>query len=171
MGVYLKKEGFTKNVQVVRHWLRSGKLKGLRASRKEGWRIQENDLKQFIDTRHGNVTEQVTKEDIKVSYQNGYEKGRKDMIHHLLARVFYEQCVTVRKTVLRYYVERDVRSKEQQKKILEHIFKRRSNVSIHVLDNYVLLPDTGELVTYDDEDHIAGIIAEVTRKKLFINTF
>jgi hypothetical protein len=55
---------------------------------------------------------------------------------------------------------------EQQKAVLDWIFGKRSSISIRVLDNHVLLYDTDELVTYDDEDHIAGIIADMARKKV-----
>lgn len=161
----LKREGITKNIQVLRRWLRSGELKGTRGSRKEGWHIQEKDLKLFIDTRKGNITDLVTKDQLGVSYQEGYERGHLDTVRRLIAQGF-GQSVTIRKSVLRYYVERDWTSKMRQKEVLDWIFGKRASINIHVLDNYVRLYDTGELVKYNDEDHIAGVIAKMARQKV-----
>lgn len=161
----LKQEGITKNVQVLRRWLRSGELKGTRTSRKEGWKIEKSDLQKFIDTRKGNITDEVTKEKTDKAYQKGYEQGRIDTIHRLIAQGF-GQSVTIRKSILRYYVERDLSSKTRQKAVLDWIFGKRASINIHVLDNYVRLYDSGQLVKYDDEDHIAGVIAEMARQKV-----
>jgi excisionase family DNA binding protein len=37
--------------ETVRRWLRSGELRGIRLSRKAGWRIREVDLQTFLDKR------------------------------------------------------------------------------------------------------------------------
>jgi len=37
--------------ETVRRWLRGGELRGLRFSRKMGWRIREADLRTFLDRR------------------------------------------------------------------------------------------------------------------------
>lgn len=47
----LNEEGITKSEQVVRRWLRSGKLKGEQISRKKGWQIEKEDLEAFIRVR------------------------------------------------------------------------------------------------------------------------
>ena len=48
----LKTEKITNSAQMVRRWLRQGKLKGHRSeNRKDGWRIDEKELKQFIAAR------------------------------------------------------------------------------------------------------------------------
>lgn len=161
----LKQEGITESIQVLRRWLRSGKLKGTRASRKEGWKIEKSDLQLFIDTRKGNITDKVTKEQTDKVYQKGYEQGHIDTLRFLIGQGF-GQSVTVRKSILRYYVERDLSSKARQKEVLDWIFGKRASINIHVLDNHVRLYDTGELVKYNDEDHIAGVIAKMARQKV-----
>lgn len=161
----LKREGVTKSVQVIRRWLRSGELKGTRASRKEGWKIKKSDLQTFIDTREGNITDKVTKEQTDKAYQKGYEQGHIDTIRRLIGQGF-GQSVTVRKSILHYYVERNLSNKVRQREVLDWIFGKRASINIHVLDNYVRLYDTGELVEYNDEDHIAGVIADMARKKV-----
>ncbi len=59
----LKNEGITESDQVVRRWLREGKLKGVRSTnRKEGWRVDLNHLKQFINERKPvDITTELTK--------------------------------------------------------------------------------------------------------------
>lgn len=37
--------------ETVRRWLRNGDLRGIRLSRKAGWRIREADLQAFLDKR------------------------------------------------------------------------------------------------------------------------
>lgn len=39
------------NEQSVRRWLREGKLKGVAFGGRTGWRISEDDLQAFLDTR------------------------------------------------------------------------------------------------------------------------
>ncbi|EDN8351806.1 hypothetical protein GT375_14150 [Listeria monocytogenes] len=63
----LKKEEITSSIQVLRRWLRAGKIPGaFRNTLKEGWQIPENSLQSFIITRSNNT------------YQCGYEKGYAD---------------------------------------------------------------------------------------------
>jgi hypothetical protein len=59
----LKKEGITESDQVVRRWLREGKLKGVRSTnRKEGWRVDLEHLKKFISERKPiDITTELTK--------------------------------------------------------------------------------------------------------------
>lgn len=48
----LKQYGITDNAEVVRRWLRSGKLKGVKPEKKrDGWRIAKEDLDAFIAER------------------------------------------------------------------------------------------------------------------------
>lgn len=48
----LKEAGITDSIQMVRRWLRDGVLSGERSAyRKEGWRINSDDLERFISAR------------------------------------------------------------------------------------------------------------------------
>lgn len=42
--------------ETVRRWLRSGDLRGIRLSRKAGWRIRESELQAFLDKRTPGAT-------------------------------------------------------------------------------------------------------------------
>jgi len=49
----LKQHGITDSGQMVRRWLREGKLKGTRSEyRKEGWRIPTQELDRFIEEKY-----------------------------------------------------------------------------------------------------------------------
>lgn len=44
----LRREGITSNIESVRRWIRQGKLKATLPSKRDGYRINEEDLKSFI---------------------------------------------------------------------------------------------------------------------------
>jgi hypothetical protein len=48
----LQREGITHSIQMVRRWLRDGKIMGIRTpNRKEGWHIPKHELDVFIESR------------------------------------------------------------------------------------------------------------------------
>jgi hypothetical protein len=55
----LKRHYITGNIQMVSNFIREGRLKGERASRKEGWMIKEYDLYDFIDEEKPGIVEIV----------------------------------------------------------------------------------------------------------------
>ena len=53
----LKKHGIVSNIEVVRRWLRQGKLEGIApATRREGWRVSQSALDSFIAAHSINTT-------------------------------------------------------------------------------------------------------------------
>ena len=53
----LKKHGIVSNIEVVRRWLRQGKLEGIApATRREGWRVSKSALDSFIAAHSINTT-------------------------------------------------------------------------------------------------------------------
>jgi hypothetical protein len=55
----LKRHYITDNVQMVSRYIREGRLYGERTTRKDGWRIKEFDLYQFIDEEKPGIVEMV----------------------------------------------------------------------------------------------------------------
>ncbi|MDN4525503.1 hypothetical protein [Fictibacillus fluitans] len=55
----LKKHYITDNFQLVSGYIRDGRLKGERATRKDGWKIKEDDLYDFIDEEKPGIVEMV----------------------------------------------------------------------------------------------------------------
>jgi len=73
----LKKERITNSVQMLRRWLRQGVLKGHRSeNRKDGWRIAEKELAQFIAVR----TPVPDKEVIALREQNKCLQAKLEML-------------------------------------------------------------------------------------------
>lgn len=161
----LKAEDITKSEQVVRRWLRSGKLKGEQTSRKKGWQMEQRDLEAFIRMQKSVVTPIVTKEERDTLYQKGFADGRRETISRLLLKGFGERA-TVRKSILRYYVERDLATKARQTAVLNWIFGKRSEIHLRMLDGYVWLYDAHQLAVYESEEQMAQVIAEMARKKV-----
>ena len=56
----LKKHGIVSNIEVVRRWLRQGKLEGIApATRREGWRVSQSALDSFIAAHSINTTNSI----------------------------------------------------------------------------------------------------------------
>jgi hypothetical protein len=77
----LRKHYVTESMQMVGRWLRAGKIHGERtANRKEGWRISENDLYEFIDEMKPGIAEIVAfheehiEEKVMESHDRKYEE-------------------------------------------------------------------------------------------------
>ena len=93
----------TTNEESVRRWLRTGKLIGYQNSRKEGWRVREEDLQQFIDERMPkfNTTCVVNEEAIR-------EKLWYEIVH----RYIFEGFVEIKKSRLKECINHKRYSKD-----------------------------------------------------------
>ena len=59
----LQQEGITHSIQMVRRWLRKGKMKGISSpNRKEGWHIPKHELAMFIESKntHADLKQTIT---------------------------------------------------------------------------------------------------------------
>ena len=86
----------TSNEESVRRWLRTGKLKGYQNSKKQGWRIREEDLEHFIDQRLPvfHTTTVVNEEAI-----------REQMWYEIVQRNIFEGFVEIKKSRLKECIE------------------------------------------------------------------
>jgi len=80
----LKEEGLTTNINIVRRWIRAGKLKAEPyESRIEGYRIKEEDLQDFIISKKG-ISEFKVNEIKKWYVENNSfivdEKAKNDLV-------------------------------------------------------------------------------------------
>lgn len=75
----LKQNKITSNIESVRRWLREGTIKGIAPrSRKEGWKVTEDALNDFLATRLPNTTNDVLiKEEARA--EMWYELARKNI--------------------------------------------------------------------------------------------
>lgn len=99
----LKALKITSNEESVRRWLRTGKLKGYQNSKKEGWRIREEDLEQFIDERmpEFNATTVVNEEAV-----------REKMWYEIVRRYIFEGFIEIKKSRLKDCIEHKGYSKD-----------------------------------------------------------
>lgn len=79
----LKQENITNSVQMLRRWLRDGKIDGaIQKSRKSGWEIPIEGLNNFIELKKeesNNVTSNINKEALADSYQKGYNAALEEI--------------------------------------------------------------------------------------------
>ena len=99
----LKALKITSNEESVRRWLRTGKLKGYQNSKKQGWKIREEDLQQFINERlpDFNATNVVLKEAI-----------REQMWYQIVHRNIFEGFIDIKKSRLKDCIEHKRYSKD-----------------------------------------------------------
>jgi predicted site-specific integrase-resolvase len=77
--IALKMYNITHSEQVLRRWLREGKIKGIRPeNRKEGWLIDHDDLERFIQRRQLTVERLVAKLQDLISFLDKLSNQRKN---------------------------------------------------------------------------------------------
>ena len=154
----LKEHKITTHIESVRRWLRSGEIKGVKPqSRKEGWRIDENDLYDFIKDR----TTFVAKEEIE-------EQVRTDMWWELVRKHIFEDYIELKKRKIKACIEHRGYSSTALKRVWEEVSQHTrgyatprvpylldaflyNNHRIKMNDNF---EDTEEKILYALVDHV-----------------
>ena len=115
----LKALKITSNEESVRRWLRTGKLKGYQNSKKQGWRIREEDLQQFINERlpdfnATNVVLNNTTDEQSVNTTNVVLKEaiREQMWYQIVHRNIFEGFIDIKKSRLKDCIEHKRYSKD-----------------------------------------------------------
>jgi hypothetical protein len=92
----LKKYKITTNKESIRRWLRTGTIKGYQKSKKEGWRVREEDLQQFIAARtpNFNTTNDVNEEVI-----------REKMWFEIVKKNIFEGFIEIKKSRLKECID------------------------------------------------------------------
>lgn len=87
----LKQNKITSNIESVRRWLREGTIEGIEPrSRKEGWKVTEDALNDFLATRLPNKTNDIlTKEGV-----------RSEMWYELASKNIWEGYIEIKKSLL-----------------------------------------------------------------------
>ena len=111
----LKENKITSNIESVRRWLRQGKIKGIAPkSRKDGWKILESDLQNFMKERlpdTQNTTNVVTKE-IE-------EQIRAKMWNEIARRNIFEGFIEIKKSMLHECIKHRRYSKDLEREVWE----------------------------------------------------
>ena len=87
----LKQNIITSNIESVRRWLREGTIKGISPrSWKEGWKVTEDALHDFLATRLPNKTnDALIKEEVRV-----------EMWHKLARKNIWEGYIEIKRSLL-----------------------------------------------------------------------
>ena len=101
----------TSNEESVRRWLRTGKLKGYQQSKKQGWRITEEDLQHFIDQRLP-AFDARQERSINTTMVVKEEAIREQMWFEIVQRNIFEGYVEVKKSRLKECIEHKHYSKD-----------------------------------------------------------
>jgi len=155
---YLKLEGITNSDQVLRRWIRQGKIQATLLSRASGYEIDEESLFAFIKEK------QTKEEDItnRMDYQKGYKMGDKrgfksgyrlgklegdDQLKsrekELIQKELYEE------TYIYNYYELE-KKKQAPKKVLDFMYSLDLiELKIGVLGSWAMLEQTHDLIDID----------------------
>ena len=168
----LKRYGLAEHIEVVRRWLRQGTLKGTPpVKRREGWRIEEEDLQAFILARapgladlnaieNQNTTNVVKQQPLDVAAIQ--EEARIAYWWELIGRFIFEDFIEVRRSVVKDILE--VRPYEEASKasVLADVFRdvpKGKKLRVNYLHG--AFPFRGQRVAFnaqspDREEEIAG---------------
>ena len=83
----LQREGITSSIQMVRRWLREGKIKGIRTpNRKEGWHIPKRELNLFIESRdtHAGLKQTITRLTAVIEHLTQENETLKQQLHSMI---------------------------------------------------------------------------------------
>ena len=85
----LEQAGVTSSLQMLRRWLRQGKIDAVLLSNKEGYQINEQSLEEFIVRKQFLDTEDPLQHQLayKQGYQAGVVAGRKEATQQALEKI------------------------------------------------------------------------------------
>lgn len=157
----LKQENITSSVQMLRRWLRADKIDGaIQKSRKSGWEIPTEGLKQFIELKKkesNNITSNVNEKLLADSYQKGYnaalEEIKKRDYELLKMRGVSEKSFYIYRNEVFQLGERlvnPVLRKEFKKFLDDSLFKKyvknpRQKLEIFQLGDWCMIYDTNAM--------------------------
>ncbi|MFB4166154.1 hypothetical protein ACE1TI_20765 [Alteribacillus sp. JSM 102045] len=167
----LKSYKITTHIESVRRWLRNGTIQGEPPrSRKEGWRISEEDLYAFIRDRSpdqifgSSKTTNVAKKEIK-------EQARAEMWWEVIQRNIFEDFIELKKTRIQECVQHRGYSKSFEKHVWEEVSQHKRGYKTpripYLLDAFLY---NGERILMDQdfedkEERILFALIEHVRKK------
>ncbi|RBW68196.1 helix-turn-helix domain-containing protein [Bacillus taeanensis] len=184
----LQRYGITDNIEVIRRWLRQGRLKGIPPKkRRDGWRIEEEDLRSFliskapglIDVIHaaGNSNDLYT---IKVvnekvdekALEEAKEEARAQLWWELVQKFIFEDYVEIGKQTVTDLLKARRYDRLYQKKILDQFFQdveKGRKKRVYYLHGY--FPYKGQrLALHEDysliEEKVAARMIEVIQQDL-----
>lgn len=180
--IILTEENITKSSQVLRRWLRDGKIEGATIhSKKEGWLIPKDSLLSFVAK---NKKKKTIKIENQVDFQKGYEKAWEEISkrdRYLLSqRIVYEEDYYIYRADFLEIAERrqPIKRKEFRQYIDKTLFAKniktpRKNISILRLSEWFLVAESNDIFHSNDlpesksiiEDRILEYLLEKKRRE------
>ncbi|CDO05227.1 Helix-turn-helix domain protein [Oceanobacillus picturae] len=167
----LKKYKITTHKESLRRWLRNGRIKGISpTSRKEGWRINEEDLWRFIQSQLPediNLNQNTTN---VVKESENKESVRAEMWWEIVSQNVFQGFVDVKKKQIWECIEHNGHSKE----FGEYVWAELQDISWYAQPRIPYLLDAclfdGKRIKLDDtygslEEQIFFPVIEEIRKK------
>lgn len=166
------------NAEVLRRWLREGKIKGaVIRSKREGWSIPEAEIDKIIATRKEKSSNN------QKDYQAGYKKAQQEYHERLKAVAQnggFEERIWLNRQDFRELAP--LKSKEFLKFADDHFWKRgvknpRKEIEVNILDGWfsydrgVLTLDSAVYATEKDlalTDQAIAVLGEYLRKKFIL---
>jgi hypothetical protein len=165
----LKYYGLAEHIEVVRRWLRNGDLKGTPPlKRREGWRIDPEDLNAFIASRAPGLAEiqlfshttNVVKESHDV-YKIKRE-AQEELWWELVQKFIFESHVDVKQSLVKELLSTRPYTEDTNPKILQDLYEdvpKGKKLRVYLLHG--AFPFRGERVSFDMkaadiEEEIAG---------------
>lgn len=128
----LKANKITSNKESVRRWLRTGEIKGIPpVSKKEGWKLTEEELQAFIQKRlpefyTTNVAKETNRNNTTIVVKKEMiDSIRSEMWRELMKKNIYEGYIEVKKSLIRECLEH----RNYSKKLEEIVWKACENNS------------------------------------------
>lgn len=106
----LKEYKITSHIESVRRWLRNGVIKGIEpSSKKEGWKIEHDDLFDFINKR---LPEELPREGKEANLVKSEEQIRTEVWWELVSKNIFEEFIILQKGHVQDCIEHKRYSKE-----------------------------------------------------------
>lgn len=162
MGL-LEENSITSSKQMLRRWIRQGKIKASIQSKKEGYQIDAASLESFIKEKQNNYQDHL-KTGYKEGYQEGYKAALNDVSERFRKMAFlgmYEKSFPIYRSEFRDLCSNKI-SKPRIKDFLiftdreffaKQVNKPRSKIWCNSIGNYFYFQVVGLLVDQEDYEY------------------
>ena len=181
--VRLKESNVTNSKQMLRRWIRQGKIEATLQSKKEGYEIDPTSLELFIQEKQATMIE-TPNTDPDGGFQEGYKAGYDAAIQELSNRFkkmaimgMFETQFLIERSEFREICSRRI-SKYKIKDFLKftdkaffakQVKKPRSSVYCNAIGNYFYFQGTGLLIEQDKYETIINLELQYKAYEILIS--
>ncbi|MBO1097660.1 hypothetical protein FQS90_14175 [Enterococcus casseliflavus] len=156
----LEREGITNSVQMVRRWIRQGKIKAKLPSKKNGYDIDPHSLEKFIEQKKDQIQD-IQTIDFKKGFQMGYKQAKneyKEKMRTIVVRGGFEERFSINRLEFHSIAANRERSKEYFSLVDDQLFaygvkRARANIEVYYLDGWYAY-ERATIVIHEDDYNI-----------------